>query len=86
MLRRWLAALLLFPLAGYAQTAQTPEELARMEQQNATLRGIVGKGDKLPYEQNALPIQAPGPPGWATGMVSWVASSRDGLDLPAATW
>jgi 6-bladed beta-propeller protein len=79
MLRRWFAAFVLLPLLGYAQTAQTPEEQARMDQQNATLRGIVSKGSRLPYEQKALPIQAPATPGWASGMVSWVASSRDGL-------
>ena len=55
MLRRWFAAFVLLPLVGYAQTAQTPEEQARMDQQNATLRGIVSKGPRLPY---ALPIAA----------------------------
>jgi DNA-binding beta-propeller fold protein YncE len=79
MLSRWMAVPLLIPLAAHAQTAQTPADQARMNEQNAALRGIVEKGPRLPFEQRALAIQTPPTPGWATGMVSWVASSRDGL-------
>jgi DNA-binding beta-propeller fold protein YncE len=50
-----------------------------MDQQNASLRAIVAKAPALRHERRPVTVQAPPVPGWATGMVSWVASSRDGL-------
>ena len=50
-----------------------------MDEQNATLRSLVEKAPKLPFVSRSLTVKGPATPGWATGMVSWVASSRDGL-------
>jgi DNA-binding beta-propeller fold protein YncE len=79
MLGRLVVALPLILPAMYAQTAQTPAEQAQMDQQNAALRGIVQKQPPLPYERQPLTLHPPAVPGWATGMVSWAASSPDGL-------
>jgi len=79
MPRRLVIALVLISGTVYAQTAQTPAEQARMDEQNARLRVLVQHAPRLPFEPRPLTIQAPPAPGWATGMVSWVASSRDGL-------
>jgi len=79
MLSRTALAVILVSIALHAQTAQSPAEQARMDQQNATLRSLVQAAPPLPFERGPLTVQAPPTPGWATGMVSWVASSRDGV-------
>ena len=57
----------------------TPAEQARMDEQNAALRAMLQTATKLPLKMGALPVIAPGSPGWGMGMVSWVSASRDGL-------
>ena len=51
---------------------------ARLEAQTAELRAILQKTTKLPYERVALKPVAP-QAGWEIGMVSWVASDKNGL-------
>jgi len=58
--------------------AQSPEVRARMEAQTAELRAMLQKTTKLPNERVALKPVAP-QAGWETGMVSWVASDKNGL-------
>ena len=51
-----------------------------MDTQNAALRELLTKTQRLP--QKAAPIEVqppPDTPGWSMGMVSWVAAGRDGL-------
>jgi streptogramin lyase len=50
-----------------------------MDAQNAALREIVKQAPKLPLQSGALDVTAPSTPGWALGMVSWVAAGPDGL-------
>lgn len=69
--------LLLVP--SWLQNPGTPEERAALEAQNAELRALLQQTPKLPLEAAPIPVQAPPREGWALGMVSWVASDRDGL-------
>ena len=57
----------------------SPQEQARMDQQNAALRATLSPAWKLPMTPAAIAVQSPASTGWATGMVSWVAASPDGL-------
>jgi hypothetical protein len=64
----------------WAQTpGPPPEERARMDAQNTALRELLKKTPQLPRTAGPLEVQPPATPGWAMGMVSWVATSRDGL-------
>jgi hypothetical protein len=78
MLLRTLVALL---LAFAAQNPNTmpPEERAKMDAQNATLRSLLASATKLPLTQSPLAVKAPQQDGWALGMVSWIAADRRGL-------
>jgi streptogramin lyase len=76
MLKTIFIALLLPILA---QSGATPAEQAHIDEQNAALRTMLQSAPKLPLTAAAVPVQAPSTPGWALGMVSWVASSPDGL-------
>ena len=76
MLSRMLIGALLLPLL--AQSGTTVAEQARMDEQNAALKAMLTAAQKLPLVAGAIPVQAP-TAGWALGMVSWVASSSDGL-------
>ena len=72
--------LALFVLAVWAQSqGPSPEEQARMNAQNAALRELLKTTPKLPQQAGPLPVQPLPPPGWAMGMVSWVAAGPDGL-------
>ena len=77
MLLRILISLALLPVA--MQSGQTPAEQAHIDQQNATLRAMLQTAPKLPLKTGPVIVQAPATDGWAIGMVSWVASSPDGL-------
>jgi hypothetical protein len=79
MLLRMLAGTLLLPLLSMGQSGATPAEQAQMDQQNAALRAMLQSAPKLPLTPAAIPIQPPPTPGWAIGMVSWVAAGPDGL-------
>ena len=57
----------------------TPQEQARMDQQNAALKTMLTPALKLPMAPSAIAVKPPATPGWAMGMVSWVAASKDGL-------
>jgi DNA-binding beta-propeller fold protein YncE len=57
----------------------SPAEQARMDQQNAALRATLQSAARLPLTPGALTVQAPATPGWAIGMVSWVADGPNGL-------
>jgi streptogramin lyase len=75
-----IVAALTFTAAALLAQAQgpTPEEQARMNQQNAALRAMLQSATQLPLTASALPIQKPASPEWAVGMVSWVAAAPDG--------
>lgn len=80
---RLLSAVLALGIGTVAVLAQgqgpTPEEQARMNQQNAALAAMLQTATKFPLTAGALPIQKPSsPPDWAVGMVSWVAAAADG--------
>jgi DNA-binding beta-propeller fold protein YncE len=72
-------ALAIAPLWLQNPAGPSPEEQARMAAQNAALREIVKEAPKLPLQSGALDVVAPSTPGWALGMVSWVAAGPDGL-------
>ena len=57
----------------------TPDERAKMDEQNAALRAQLQSAPKLPLAQAPIAVQPPRADGWAMGMVSWVASDRNGL-------
>lgn len=78
MLSRMLIAMLLLPFVSEGQGGPTPAEQARMDQQNAALREMLGAAARLPQSPAALLVQPPATPGWAMGMVSWVAAAPDG--------
>src|SRR6516165_10087988 len=56
----------------------SPQETAKMEAQNNELRAIVQGGSKLPMELTPMRLQGQDPNALA-GVVSWVASDRNGL-------
>ena len=72
-------ALAIAPLWLQNPASLSPEEQARMDAQNAALREIVKQAPKLPLQSGALDVTTPSTPGWALGMVSWVAAGPDGL-------
>lgn len=82
-------ALAIAPLWFQNPAGPSPEEQARIDAQNAALREIVKQAPKLPLQSGALDVTPPSPvlqgtsapstPGWALGMVSWVAAGPDGL-------
>ncbi len=49
-----------------------------MDQQNAALVAMLKTATKLPLKAGPITVQSPGTPDWAIGMVSWVASAKDG--------
>jgi streptogramin lyase len=77
--RLFAAALALMPLWLQAPAGPSPEEQARIDAQNAALREIVKQAPQLPLRPGALEVTAPVTPGWALGMVSWIAAGPDGL-------
>jgi len=87
--RHAVVALALAPLWFQNPAGLSPEERARMDAQNAALREIVKQAPKLPLQSGPLDVTPPSPglrgtsapatPGWALGMVSWVAAGPDGL-------
>lgn len=79
MLLRLLVLALLVPAAVQNPGSLTPEERARMEAQNTALRSIVAGAPKLPMAAVPIAVTPPGEPGWALGMVSWVAGDANGL-------
>ena len=84
MLSRITIGLLLLPLALSAATVEqgggpTPQEQARMDQQNAALKEMLTPALKLPMSPAPIAVKPPASPGWAMGMVSWVAASKEGL-------
>jgi DNA-binding beta-propeller fold protein YncE len=78
---RTLTLLCLLATSAAAQNPANmpPEERAQMEAQNAALRTLLQAAPKLPFAQSRVAVQAPAQDGWATGMVSWVASDPRGL-------
>jgi DNA-binding beta-propeller fold protein YncE len=75
MAHRLLVALLV-PLVLQNPNSVTPEERARMDAQNGALREMLQAAPRLPLKPSPLRVQAPAQPGWALGMVSWVAADR----------
>lgn len=65
-------------VASGRQNPASDAERARMEQQNTALKSMLQTATKLPLAPSAITVQSPGTPGWAIGMVSWVASAKDG--------
>jgi DNA-binding beta-propeller fold protein YncE len=76
MLRYFLAVALI--VSGLQNTA-APDAQAHMDAQNAALRAMLQRTEKLPFEQSPIAVQPPPETGWALGMVSWVAADRKGL-------
>lgn len=79
MLSRLMLCLLLAPAWLQNPDSLTPDERARMDAQNTALRAMLQAAQKLPLEPAPIPLGAPSQPGWALGMVSWVAADRNGL-------
>jgi DNA-binding beta-propeller fold protein YncE len=77
--RDCVLALATAPLWLQVPAGPSPEEQARINAQNTALREIVKQAPKLPLQAGPLEVQAPSTPGWAIGMVSWVAAGPDGL-------
>ena len=77
--RHFVLAVAFAPLWLQNPAGPSPEEQARMDAQNAALREIVKQAPKLPVQSGALDVKPPATPGWALGMVSWVATGSDGL-------
>jgi DNA-binding beta-propeller fold protein YncE len=80
-----LIRLLLLACAATTVMAQnadrmTPEARAQMAAQNAALQTAMAAAPRLDLTPAAIRVTPPaGTPGWAMGMVSWVASGPDGL-------
>jgi hypothetical protein len=78
-----MRTLVVFLVALAPLWAQTPgpsaEEQARINAQNTALRELLKHTPRLPRQAGPLEVQPPGTPGWAMGMVSWVAAGPDGL-------
>ncbi|MGQ0736630.1 MAG: peptidyl-alpha-hydroxyglycine alpha-amidating lyase family protein [Acidobacteriota bacterium] len=72
-----LSLVLLLPLLQ-TPNAPTPAEQDQIDRQNAHLHAILKAAPRLPLEPSAMPVHAPAPD-WALGMVSWVATDRQGL-------
>jgi hypothetical protein len=82
VMARQLVIVLLFLVAAarvFAQNPATPEERAQMEAQNAALRTLLQAAPKLPLAPSAIGVTAPPQEGWGLGMVSWVATDRNGM-------
>lgn len=79
MIRGLVAALFMLPLVLQNPNSLTPEERATMDAQNAALRTLLQSAPTLPLAQAPIAVQPPRADGWAMGMVSWVASDRNGL-------
>lgn len=80
MLSRSLLAMSLVLAASLPAAGQrpTPEEQAKMDQQNAALVATLKTATKLPLTPTGIKVQPPATPGFEIGMVSWVASAKDG--------
>ena len=80
MLSRSLTAAILVISATLSLAGQrpTPEEQARMDQQNAALKTTLQSATKLPMKPAPITVQSPGTPDWAIGMVSWISAAKDG--------
>jgi DNA-binding beta-propeller fold protein YncE len=68
---------LLAALAVVQAVAGDGTDRAALERQAAELRSMVAKAPALPFEQSRLGITPP-QASWELGMVSWIASGRDG--------
>jgi hypothetical protein len=65
--------------AEQGASGPSPADQAQMDRQNAALTTLLQSATKLPMTPGKLAVQAPTTPGWALGMVSWVATSKAGL-------
>jgi DNA-binding beta-propeller fold protein YncE len=79
MLVRLFVAALVIPLSLQNQKSMSPEEQARMAAQNAALVTMLKAQPPLSMAREPVRVQAPAEPGWALGMVSWIAADRQGL-------
>lgn len=71
-----LAVCLAVTAGLHGQGRVSPAEQAEMDRQNAALRALLESGPRAPFAPEPLPVQPP-TPGWALGMVSWIAAGRD---------
>ena len=78
MLLRIIAALAIASAVQNPKT-MTPEERARMEAQNAELHATLQRATKFPMRQEPITVRPPAQEGWALGMVSWIATDKNGL-------
>ena len=74
-----MALALIAPALLQNPDSLTPGERVRMEAQNTALRAMMRAAPKLPMAPAPMRIVPPAQDGWALGMVSWVASDRNGL-------
>jgi streptogramin lyase len=79
MLVRLLLSALILPLSLQNPKSMPPEEIARMEAQNAALVALLKELPALPMARVPVTVQGPRQDGWALGMVSWIAADRSGL-------
>jgi len=68
----WLMFWAALGASGQNLERMAPSDRARAEAQNAALKSQLQHAPKLPLEQTTIK-------GWTKGMVSWVASDRNGL-------
>ena len=76
----WLRSIVVFALVSLwqAPAGPSPAEQAEMDAHNAALRAQLTAAPTLPLRRGPIAVQTPTTPGWALGMVSWVAADRSG--------
>jgi hypothetical protein len=73
-----LLYLLIAPFWPQSLNSMAPADRAKLDATNAALQVILQGAPKLPLENNEIRVQAPNG-GGEIGLVSWVASDRNGL-------
>jgi len=75
---RWLVATVILSASALAQAPVDPQAVAAAKAQADELRTIVARATAVPMQRTDI-TPTPPSPGWAMGMVSWIAAGRDGL-------
>ena len=79
MLNQIFIYLVFLPFLVQNPNNLTPEERAKLEAQNNELRAMIQTAQKLEQDRAPIKMQAPHSTELVTGVVSWVASDRNGL-------
>jgi hypothetical protein len=75
---RTLLSFLLLSLLYQNLNSLTPDERAKLEEQNNHLRALLQNALKLPFEANQISVRVPEKDG-PMSLVSWIAGDRNGL-------